>query len=31
MSVGQVYGKLETFLSAVQQQQGSTTDPAQGV
>jgi translation initiation factor IF-2 len=30
MSVGQVYGKLETFLSAVQQQ-GSTTDPAQGV
>ena len=32
MSVGQVYGKLEAFLSAVQQQQqGSTTDPAQGV
>ena len=30
MSVGQVYGKLEAFLSAVQQQ-GSTTDPAQGV
>ena len=30
MSVGQVYGKLEAFLSAVQQQQGSKEDPAQG-